>query len=127
MGVLSCGGPYVDLVPEATDAFGELSDNSGGVASDEVICSEVLVISAVLEHVIGGGQDRGGDCDRSFLRPRARLEAQELSMEVAVLCARCGPGALDEHGLEPGRALAQAGASPLAGALVETRHEPGPG
>jgi hypothetical protein len=61
----------------------------------------------------------------------------ELGTVVAVLLALGRPGALDEHGLEPGRAAAQAHGLGLAvglqptgltrGALVLTRAKTGPG
>jgi hypothetical protein len=71
----------------------------------EVVRSEVLVGGTVLEHVVGGGQDRGGDgADRPF-RPATAAQAMELGLEVAGLLPAGRPGALHQRGLQPGGAL----------------------
>src|SRR3990170_6495229 len=88
---------------------------------------EVPVLDAIPEHVVGRGQHRGGDRDDGLLRAPATLEAEELRAEVTVLLAGGGPRALDKGGLQPGVAGARAGQPALAGTLVETRTEPGPG
>src|SRR6516225_3774629 len=51
----------------------------------------------------------------------------KLRAVVAVLGAFGGPGALYEHGLQPRRPAAQAGRFPLAGTLVLSGTQPGPG
>src|ERR1700736_6425152 len=50
----------------------------------------------------------------------------ELGSVVAVLLALGRPGALDEHGLEPGSAFAQGRGPALAGALVLAGAQTGP-
>src|SRR3954464_1867020 len=101
----ACGAPDYDDVTEAADAVCELASGAGRIAASEVVRAKVLVAGAVAEHVINGGQDRGGDRDSRFLGAAASLEAQELGFEVAVLLVRCCPGALHQHRLEPGRSL----------------------
>src|SRR6266542_1204239 len=112
-----------EIVKPREQALGQL----GLVAAIEMVGAEVPVIGAVLEHVVGGGQHRGGDRDDGLLRAPATFEAEELRAEVAVLLAGGGPRALDEGGLQPGVAGAGAGGAALAGTLVEARTEPGPG
>src|SRR5215469_915868 len=51
----------------------------------------------------------------------------ELRLQVAGPLAGGGPGALDESGLEPGCGFAHAGGAPLAGTLVVSRAQAGPG
>ena len=66
--MVSCGWPDLNLEPETADAIGKLCCGADWVTASEVIGAEVLVASAVSQHVIGSGQDRGGDGDSSFLR-----------------------------------------------------------
>src|SRR5437899_2651065 len=93
----------------------------------EVGTAEVMVFGAMFEDVIDRGEDRCGDGANGFLRPALGLEAEELSPVVAVFRALGGPGALHEHGFEPGRPLAQARGLALAGTFVVPRAQPGPG
>src|SRR3712207_9450005 len=74
----------------------------------------------------GGGQDGRGDGADRLLRAASGTQALELSLQVAALLARCRPGALHEGGLQPGRAVAQAGGAALARALVAPGAEAGP-
>src|SRR3954462_9763145 len=92
-----------------------------------MVCSEIMVFGSVLENVIDGDEDRGCDRANSFLRAASVPQAEELSLVVAALLADGGPRALYQHGLEPGRALAQARGFALAGALVLPRAHAGPG
>jgi hypothetical protein len=73
-------------------------------AAVEVVGTEIVIEGAVLEHVVGGGEDRGGDgADRLFgAAPRA--QAMELRLEIAAVFACGRPGALDQGGFEPGGA-----------------------
>src|SRR4028119_1505414 len=89
-----------------------------GGALVEVGGPEVLVDGAVAQDVPDGGQDGGGDGADRLFRAAALAQALELRPEIAVLLARCRPGALHEGGLQPGRALAQPGGAALARALV---------
>src|SRR5215216_5925261 len=93
----------------------------------EVACAEVVVLGSVLEHVIDGGKDRGGDRADGFLRTAPVPQAEELGLVIAAFLADGRPRALDQHRLEPRRALAQARGLALAGALVLPRTHAGPG
>ena len=84
----------------------------------EVAGPEVVVFSAVLQHVVDRREDRCGDGTDGFLRSAFGLQAEELGSVVAVLFALGSPGALDKHRLEPGRSLAQTRGFALAGAFV---------
>src|SRR4028118_762259 len=89
-----------------------------GVSLGEVGGPGVLVDGAVAQDVPDGGQDGGGDGADRLFRAAALAQALELRPEIAVLLARCRPGALHEGGLQPGRALAQPRGAALARALV---------
>jgi hypothetical protein len=52
---LSCGWPDLNVETEVTDASGKLGRGSGWVTAGEVIGTEILVVGAVGEHVVGGG------------------------------------------------------------------------
>ena len=97
------------------------------VAALEVIGPKVLISLSVLEHVVDGSEDRGGDGDDRLLRTAPRLEVVELGAQVSVLLAHRRPGALHQCGLEPRRTLAQAIGAALAGALIVARTDAGPG
>src|SRR5215211_6782076 len=97
-----------------------------GGALVEVVGPEVLVDGAVAQDVPDGGQHRGGDGADRLLRAAALAQALELRPEIAVLPAAGGPGALDEGGLQPGRALAQPRGAALARALVVAGAEASP-
>ena len=81
----------------------------------------------VVQHVIDGGKNGGGDGADRLLRAAPTFQPMELRGVVAVLLAFGRPCALHEHGLQPGRALAQARGLTLAGTLVLARAQPGPG
>src|SRR3954465_516128 len=126
----SCdGGKGFDL--DIKSKLGELADETPGSrlggAVIEVIGAEILIPSAVPEHVVDRGQHRSGHGTQRLLGATAAAQAMELGLEIAALLAGCGPGALDEHGLEPRGAFAQAGGPTLARALVIARTKPGPG
>src|SRR5262249_56100121 len=93
----------------------------------EVVGAEVPVVEVVLEHVIGRGEQGGGDGEDGFLGASTALEAEELRSEVRILGAGGGPGGLHEGGLQPGIAGTGAGGKALAGTLVEAGAEAGPG
>ena len=93
----------------------------------EVVGAEVVVLGAVAQHVVRGGEHRGGHGEDGLLGAAASLDAQELRSQVAGLDAYRGPGGGHQGGLDPGAALAHAGGATLAGALVAARAQPGPG
>src|SRR3989441_12649516 len=70
-----------EIVKARDQALGEL----GLVAAIEVVGTEVTVIDAVFEHVVGGGQHGGGDGEDGLLGASPALDSQELSPEVGVL------------------------------------------
>ena len=77
-----------------------------GGALVEVVGPEVLVDGAVAQHALDGGQHGGSDSADRLLRAAALAQALELRPEIAILFATSSPGALDEDGLQPRRALA---------------------
>src|SRR3954451_13967720 len=111
-------GRQLDRVAEV----GEPADEPPGLdllgAAVEVVGAEVRVDGAVLQHMVGGGQDRGRHRAHRLLRSAAAAQAVVLGLQVAGLLAAGRPGALHEGGLQPRRALAQAGGAALARALV---------
>src|SRR5215472_12101856 len=123
---LSCGSPDFDLITEVSDAVCEPGCGFGRVATGEVFGAEVLVVSAVAQHVVDRGQDRGGHRDGRLLGTAACFETQELSLQIAILLARCAPGGLQQYRLEPWRALFDPRRAALAGTLVKARNESGP-
>src|SRR5262249_7927013 len=123
---LSCGSPDFDLITKVSDAVCEPGRGFGRVATGEVFGAEVLVVSAVTQHVVDNRQDRCGHRDGRLLGTAARFETQELSLQIAILLARCAPGGLQQHRLEPGCPLFDARRAALAGALVKAGNESGP-
>src|SRR6266853_136925 len=89
--------------------------------------AKVMVLGTVFEDVVDGGEDRCRDSADGFLWPALALQPEELGSVVAVFLALGGPGALHQHGLEPGGSLAQARRFALASAFVLPRTQPGPG
>ncbi len=115
--------PAASHVPVSEQA----ADGLGLVLAVEVLAAEVVVLDAIAQHVEGGGEHRGGHGEDGFLGAAARLDAQELGAQVAVLDAHGSPGGGDQGRFDPGAALAHAGGATLAGALVAARTQPGPG
>ena len=58
--VVSCCGVDVDFEAEAADVICEALCGAGRVAAGEVCGAQVLIEGSVCQHVISGGQDRGG-------------------------------------------------------------------
>src|ERR1700719_5185982 len=80
------GGERLDLYSVAK--VGQTFDQAlfllvGGTAI-EVIAAEVLVDRAVLEHVVDGSKDRGGDGHDRLFGATAGFDAGELGLQVAV-------------------------------------------
>jgi len=67
-----------DLVAEVVQAPGEPRDEAGVVAALEVISAEVVIVGAVAQHDVGGGEHGGGHRDDGLHRPAALFEAHEL-------------------------------------------------
>src|SRR5437660_2225282 len=51
----------------------------------EMVGTEILVDGSVLEHVVDGGENGGGDGTDGFLWPAAAAQAQVLSLVIASL------------------------------------------
>ena len=71
--------------PRLSRRCNEAAGGGGFGAAVEVIGAEVLVEGAVLEHVIGGAQDGGGDRADGLFGASTGAEAVELGLEVAAL------------------------------------------
>src|SRR5215471_9628522 len=93
----------------------------------KVVRAEVLIEGPVLEHVIDGRKYRCRDGQDRLLRATPRADAVKLSLEVGAFRSCRRPGALHQGGLEPGRALADAGRSALACAFIVARANASPG
>jgi hypothetical protein len=93
----------------------------------EVVAAQILIHRSILEHVIDGGEDRGGDREDRLLLAAASHDAGELRLQIAVLLFDGCPGALHQGGLEPDGALAYAIGSTLASTLVVARTKTSPG
>jgi hypothetical protein len=50
----------------------------------EVGSADLVIVLAVAQHVVGGGEHGGGHGDDGLHRPAALLEAQELGAQVPV-------------------------------------------
>src|SRR2546423_15368074 len=92
-------GLEVDIIAKMFETFDETLGLCGLGAADEMLSAEVLVEGAVFEHVVGGREYGCGDGADGLLRSAAAAQTQELSLQIAVFLAVCGPRALDQHGL----------------------------
>ena len=111
-------GRELDMAAEIGEAADEAVDGFGLVALVEVKRTEVAVVDAVAEHVVGGGEHGGRDGEGRLLGATAGFEAEKLGTEIAVALASGGPGGGDEGSFEPVRALAYTGGASFAGALI---------
>src|SRR5262244_4343163 len=93
----------------------------------KVVRAEVLIEGPVLEHVIDGRKYRCRDGQDRLLRATPRADAVKLSLEIGAFRSCRRPGALHQGGLEPRRALADAGRSALACAFIVARANASPG
>src|SRR5712691_6803581 len=91
----------LDCVAEVGELPDEVLRELGPIGALEVLCSEVDVVEAALEHVVGGGEDRGGNGEDGLFRSSPGPEAEELGLQVAAAHPDRGPRRLDERGLEP--------------------------
>jgi hypothetical protein len=51
---------------EIADTAGELGCGTGWISAGEMVSADILVASAVGQHMVGGGQDGCRDGDNSF-------------------------------------------------------------
>ena len=114
------GGDGADE-PELGNLTGQSSSVALWRSTSEVFGAEVLVEGAVSQHVVGGGQDRGGDGTYRLLGSAPVPQASELRLQVAFVLAAGRPGTLHEGGLQPSRPLTQPGGASLARTLVVAR------
>ena len=119
----SCGWRVVDIVAEGLELANELRGGLGGVEAIEEGAAKIPVGGSTVEDEVGGTEEVGGD---GLLGAAPVLEALEPGPGVGVLHGDGWPRARDEHRFEPGRALADTGALPLAGALAQLGAESGP-
>src|SRR5215217_4788824 len=116
-----------DIEAELTEFFGEASGKAVVVGSLEMVCSEVLVWEASVEHDMDGGEHGCGHRDDGLLGATAGSEPEEQRLRVAGLDPHGRPGGLNEQGLEPGGAMAQPRGAALARALIVAGAQAGPG
>src|SRR6266487_4886713 len=102
-GGLRCDKNVAAKVVESAD---QAADGLGAVTPIEVVGAEVVVLDPVTEHEVGSGEHRGRNGEDGLLGAAARLDAEELSTQVAVLDPYGRPGSGDQGGLEPVGALA---------------------
>src|SRR6266566_3579478 len=122
------GGEWLDLhsVAKVGQPFDQAVFLLVSGTAIEVIAAEVLIHRPVLEHVVDGGKDGGGNGHDGLVGAAPGFDAVELGLQVAVFLFYRRPGALHQRGLEPGSTLAQAIGSTLAGTLVVARTYTGP-
>src|SRR5262245_17361726 len=101
-------GGQLDGEAETLQPFDELVGAGLMAAALEVIGAKIAVVSPGFEHVVDRGQHGGGDSADGLLGSAAGTQAVEEGRQVAALGTACGPAALDEIGLQPGRSLTQA-------------------
>jgi hypothetical protein len=116
-----------DIEAELMEFFGEASGKAVVVGSLEVVCSEVLVREASVEHDVDGGEHGCGHRDDGLLGATAGSEPEEQRLRIAGLLAHGPPSALDQQGFEPGCAGAQPRGAALARTLVILGAQAGPG
>src|ERR1700693_4342588 len=92
-----------------------------------MVGAEIVMFGSVFQHMIDRGEHRCGDGTDGDLWAALAAQAVELCLVVAVFFPAGSPRTLDEHGLEPGIALAQTRGFALAGALVLAGAQSGPG
>jgi hypothetical protein len=85
----------LDLEAELLESTDETIGHLRAVTSVEVISTEVVVLSTVAEHVVGGREHGGGDGQDGLLGSSTALEAEELRTQIAVALTRRRPGGLD--------------------------------
>src|SRR5262245_66675958 len=81
---LSCGSPDFDLITEVSDAVCEPGCGFGRVAAGEVLGAEVLVVSAVTQHVVDNRQDRCGHRDGRLPGNGARGGNRRRSLAIVI-------------------------------------------
>src|SRR5580693_5346056 len=100
--------------PDRRDLAGKAKDLLAFRTTVEVVGAEVLVQSAVLQHVVGSGENRCRDRADRLLRSSSGSQTLELGLKIAAFGPCGGPSALDECGFQPGGTFAHAGGPTFA-------------
>src|SRR5882762_3852045 len=107
---LSSGGEWLDF-DSIAKVFKALHQALGlrdlGTAV-EMVGTEILIDGSVLEHVVDGGENGGGNGTDGFLRPAAATQAQVLSLAIASLFVFGRLGTLNQGRLKPLRKIGRA-------------------
>ena len=74
----------MDLESELLEAVNEAVGDLRAVTTIEVVGTQIVVLHAVAEHLVGGGEHGGGHGEDGFPRASPALEAEELSAQKAV-------------------------------------------
>src|SRR5271165_4477921 len=117
----------LDLASQIIDPSYQAQDDLLTVTTGEVAGTEVLVLDAVFEHVVGGGEHGRSDGQDGFFGAAPCAQAVELSLQVRLFDAHRSPSSADQRGLEPRGTLAHAGGAAFAGAFVAAGAKSGPG
>src|SRR5437667_9031823 len=80
-----------DFAAEIAQTAKEPVDDPGAIAAVEVIRAEILILDAIAEHEVGGGEHGRGDGEDRLLGSAASSEAEELGVQIAVLHANGRP------------------------------------
>jgi hypothetical protein len=91
---------YLDGIAEFLQPRDEPSSLHSFGPAVEVVGTEIVLEGAVFEHVVGGGEDRGGESADRLFGAAPGAQAMELGLEIAGVFAGGRPGALDQGGLE---------------------------
>lgn len=71
----------LDGAAESVETAHATLDGFGVIAAGEMIGAEIAILDAVFEHMVSGGEHRGGHGENSFLGVAACLHAQELGLQ----------------------------------------------
>jgi hypothetical protein len=84
----------LDVIAELPEAVDEPAGELLVLPPVEVVGAEIAPGEVAAQHVVGGGEDRGGDGDDRLFRPAAAAEPMELGVRVALAAFDGGPGGL---------------------------------
>src|SRR5215211_9170747 len=124
----SCGEGFEgDLVAEGLELGNGSLASTVGVAADEVVATQISVVTVGGEQVPGDHQDGVAHGHGGLLLADASGQPPELGRQVAVAASGRGPGALGQHLPQPAVALGRLAGAALAPGAVVARASPGPG
>src|SRR5215204_5127030 len=110
---------------EVLETSNEMSGELGVVSTLEIVGAKFVVRDLILQDVVCGSQDGGGDGKDRLLGSSPALETKELRTQVRVAGAGGDPRDLDERGFEPRVAGSGPSGEPLAGTFFFFRAEDG--